>query len=72
VELDRESKTDEVEELATGKLALAMREGDLDMGSLMAGQCSSLIGDVIPAGQIIDQMIAEAEDVMARIGACTD
>ncbi len=72
IEVDRESKADEIEELATGKLALAMREGDLDMGSLMAGQCSSLIGDVIPAGQILEQMIGEAEDVMARIGACAD
>ena len=70
VELDSANKADEVEELATGKLALAMREGDLDMGSLMAGQCSSLIGDIIPAAQIIDQMVAEAEDIMARIGGC--
>jgi len=72
VEFDREGKSEEIEELATGKLSLAMREGDLDMGSLMAGQCSSLIDEVIPAGQIIDEMMAEAEEVMARISACSD
>ncbi|MDP2182595.1 MAG: enoyl-[acyl-carrier-protein] reductase FabK [Actinomycetota bacterium] len=68
-ELDRASKVDEIEALGSGKLALAMREGDLQMGSLMAGQCASMVDDIMPAEEIILTMIAEAEEVMRRMGA---
>ncbi len=55
--LDLENKKKEIEELGTGKLALAMREGDTEMGSLMAGQCSAMVKEIQPAAVIIEQML---------------
>lgn len=67
-ELDRANKPEEIEALGSGKLSLAMRDGDCDMGSLMAGQCSALVEDIQPAAQIIAGMIEEAERVMSALG----
>ncbi len=68
-ELDREDKADELEELGQGKLSLAMREGDCDMGSLMAGQASGMVDRIAPAAEIIDEIVGDAERVLrARAG----
>jgi enoyl-[acyl-carrier protein] reductase II len=63
-ELDRANKAEEVERMGAGKLQLAMRKGDTDMGSLMAGQAAALVGSVQPARQIIDDIVAEAVAIM--------
>jgi enoyl-[acyl-carrier protein] reductase II len=62
--LDRENQPEEVEKLGSGKLALAMREGDLNMGSLMAGQAAALVCEVQPAGEIVSELISEAVEIM--------
>ena len=67
--LDRENRPEEIETLGSGRLALAMREGDTDMGSLMAGQAAALVCEIQPAAEIVSEMIAEAERVLRRIGA---
>ncbi|MBA4370935.1 MAG: enoyl-[acyl-carrier-protein] reductase FabK [Coriobacteriaceae bacterium] len=66
-ELDRSNDPAAIEELGTGRLAAAMREGDLEMGSLMAGQCAAMVDAIQPAAEIIAEIIAEAEDVMRRM-----
>lgn len=68
VELDRENKPDEIEELGVGKLALAMREGDLEMGSLMAGQSAAMVCDIQPAGEIIAEIVDGAATQLKRLG----
>ena len=68
MELDRENKAEEIEALGSGKLALAMREGDTDMGSLMAGQAAALVCRIQPAAEIVDEMMGEAEAVLHRLG----
>jgi enoyl-[acyl-carrier protein] reductase II len=68
-ELDRQNRPEEIEVLGSGKLALCMREGDLEMGSIMAGQSAAMVDCVQPAGEIIDEMIAEAIDVMSGLSA---
>lgn len=70
-ELDRENKSEELEVLGSGKLALAMRDGDVAMGSLMAGQCASMVDGVMPAADIIAEMIVEAEDVIRDVAGCS-
>jgi len=67
--LDRENKPEEVEELGAGKLAAAMRDGDLHMGSLMAGQSAAMVCRVEPASEIIAEMMSEAESVLAKLGS---
>ena len=67
--LDRDNKSGEIEELGSGKLALAMRQGDTDMGSLMAGQVAAMVSEIQPAGQIVAEMMADAEEVLSRLGS---
>jgi enoyl-[acyl-carrier protein] reductase II len=62
--LDRENKAEEIEALGSGKLALAMRAGDIQMGSLMAGQIAAMVCKIQPAAEIVTEMMTEAEDVM--------
>jgi enoyl-[acyl-carrier protein] reductase II len=66
--LDKENKPEEIEALGTGKLALAMRQGDTSMGSLMAGQIAGMVSTIEPAAQIVNEMMSEAEAVMKRLG----
>jgi enoyl-[acyl-carrier protein] reductase II len=68
-ELDRANKAEEIEALGAGKLALCMREGDIEMGSLMAGQCSAMVIEIQSAAEIVQALVAEAEDVMRAMGA---
>jgi enoyl-[acyl-carrier protein] reductase II len=67
-ELDRVSDTEEIERLGTGKLAACMRDGDVEFGSLMAGQCAAMIEDVRPAAEIVAAVMSEAAEVMRGLG----
>ena len=67
--LDRNNQVDEIEALGSGKLALAMRAGDTEMGSLMAGQASALVSEIQPAALIVEQLMSGAESVMRSLGS---
>jgi enoyl-[acyl-carrier protein] reductase II len=67
MELDRENKPDEIEALGAGKLALAMRKGDVDMGSLMAGQVAAMVCKIEPAADIIEEMMGDAEKLLRAL-----
>lgn len=56
----------ELIELGTGKLRLAVEEGDMVWGSVMAGQISGLIHEVLPAAEIIRRMVTEAEAILSQ------
>ena len=58
----------EIEALGTGKLRAAVVDGDTDWGSLMAGQSAAMVNRIQPAKEIIEEMFAEAEKVLARVG----
>lgn len=60
-ELDRDNRPEDLEALGAGRLALAMREGDLDMGSVMAGQAAAMVCRVEPAAEIVRSLVEEAE-----------
>jgi enoyl-[acyl-carrier protein] reductase II len=62
--LDHANQPEELERLGAGKLALAMREGDCEMGSIMAGQCAAMVDRVQPAAEIIRELVEGAEAVM--------
>jgi len=71
-ELDRENRPEEIEVLGSGKLALCMREGDLEMGSIMAGQAAAMVERIQPAAEIVQEMIGEACAVMSALAdRCT-
>ena len=58
----------EIEALGTGKLRAAVVDGDTDWGSLMSGQSAAMVSEILPAKTIIENMFAEAEKVLARVG----
>jgi enoyl-[acyl-carrier protein] reductase II len=66
-ELDRANKPEEIEILGAGKLALCMREGDIEHGSLMAGQCAAMVTDIRPAAEIVSELVSGAEAVIASL-----
>ncbi len=69
MELDRENKAEEIEALGAGKLALAMRDGDTEMGSVMAGQIAAMVCRIEPAADIVAEMMRDAEEVMRGLGS---
>jgi enoyl-[acyl-carrier protein] reductase II len=68
-EMEREVEINEEDLIAlgTGKLRLAVEQGDMVNGSVMAGQISGLINDVIPTRELIERIVAEAEDILGRL-----
>lgn len=72
MELDRENKAEEIEALGAGKLALAMRQGDIHMGSLMAGQAAAMVCRIEPAADIIDEMMGDAEELLRSLAGKLD
>ncbi len=68
-ELDRSNKPAEIDELGTGRLALCMTKGDVEMGSVMAGQCAAMVDRIQPAQEIISEMVSEATDVLRAMCA---
>lgn len=64
--LSLESKNppiEELEELGKGALRKAVKEGDVERGSLMAGQISGMVSKKQSCKEIIEEMFAEYEDL---------
>lgn len=59
---------DEILKIGVGSLKAAMVDGDIEMGSVMAGQISAMVCKVQPAGEIIGEIMAGAHEVMSRLG----
>jgi len=57
----------EVENYWVGALRRAVQDGDVDFGSLMAGQSVGLVDKVQPMKQMLDEIISEAEEELERI-----
>ncbi|MDU5081949.1 enoyl-[acyl-carrier-protein] reductase FabK [uncultured Tissierella sp.] len=52
---------EELELLGSGRLKLAVVEGDIDKGSLMSGQIAGLIKDIKPCKEIIEDIVFSAQ-----------
>jgi enoyl-[acyl-carrier protein] reductase II len=55
--------------LGAGTLRAAIVEGDTDRGSVMAGQSSGLVHDIVPVRVLVERIVAEAEDAIRRSAA---
>jgi len=62
------ASTEELEEFGRGKLSLGIIQGNIEEGSLMAGQIAGLIRDIKPVKAIIEDIMAEAEKVIDTLG----
>ncbi|MBC7321693.1 MAG: enoyl-[acyl-carrier-protein] reductase FabK [Acetomicrobium sp.] len=55
---------EELEAFGAGKLRAAVMEGDVEWGSVMAGQSAGLVKKVQPAAEIIKELFSDAERVL--------
>jgi len=58
----------ELEEFGRGRLSLGIIQGNIEEGSLMAGQIAGLIKEVKPVKAIIQDIMVEAEQVIDTLG----
>ena len=65
--ITREKAQFQVENFWMGGLRRAVLEGDIEYGSLMAGQSVGLIDEILPMNTIIRILIQEAEEEFVRI-----
>lgn len=65
MEYDSGITNEQIEHFGTGALRNAAVNGDLENGSFLAGQISSMVKQIQPAEEIIREMFAEAETVLS-------
>lgn len=66
-EITREKAQYEVEKFWIGALQRAVQDGDVDRGSLMAGQGVGLVHEVRPMKEVIRTLVADAEEELLRV-----
>jgi len=67
-ELEKRGASDEeVVAFGMGALRRAAAEGDVVRGSVMAGQIAGMIKDIRPVKELLEDIVAEAEEVMRRL-----
>ena len=58
---------EELDLFGRGRMYLGLIEGDIDEGSLLSGQIAGLMKEVKPVRAIIEEMVAEAEAIIASL-----
>ncbi len=58
---------EEIEALGKGALRRAVVDGDINNGSVMAGQIAGLVSKTQSCKEIIDELIGELEEVLGRV-----
>lgn len=75
-EFDRLEKVgasiEEIEKLGAGKLRLSVVEGDIENGSVMAGQSAGLIRNIKSCKDIIEDMVMEAKQAYLSMNCFID
>ena len=64
----RNASLEEYEELGKGSLYRSAREGDMDYGSIMAGQSAGLVKKEQTCKEIIEEIFLEAEKIIVEKG----
>jgi len=69
-ELERgQISEEEIIEFGMGRLRLAVEEGDMTEGSVLAGQICGLIREVLPVQDLITGMVAQAQEAIEQLNA---
>ncbi len=71
-EITRDKAQYEVEKFWVGSLRKAVIDGDVDFGSLMAGQSVGLINEIKPIREIIEGLMQDAEGELQRLATLFD
>jgi len=64
---NRNADQEEFEKLGAGRLRAAAVDGDITMGSVMAGQVAAMVTKIQPAQEIIEEIIAEGKKTLAEL-----
>ena len=68
-EMEKEcAPVEELEKLGIGRLRNAMIDGDCETGTVACGQIAGMIKSIKPAGEIINEIMKEAEAVLRSLG----
>ncbi len=67
-EYDSSVTDEQLEALGSGSLYRAAKEGDMETGSILAGQISGLVTRRQPAAEIVAEVCAEAEALLREAG----
>jgi NAD(P)H-dependent flavin oxidoreductase YrpB (nitropropane dioxygenase family) len=67
--LGREGEVRQRRNELLGRIQRARQEGDVDNGALLIGQDAGLIESVEPAGEIVQRLVREAEEILTRRAA---
>ena len=65
--ITRDQAQNQVEEFWVGRLRAAVVDGDVDYGSLMAGQSVGLVNKLMTVQEIMNELIADAENELKRV-----
>lgn len=57
---------EEFEEITLGSLRKAVQDGNLEEGSFLCGAIAGMVNEIKPAKDIIEEMFAQAEEVLSR------
>ena len=57
---------DELENLAVGKLRMAVQDGDNEKGCFLSGQIAAMVKKEQPAAEIVKEVMEEAEPILRR------
>lgn len=63
----RNAPEEEFQKLGVGKLRLSAVEGDVEGGTIMAGQVAAMVKKIQPAQEIIKELVIEAEEVLTKL-----
>jgi enoyl-[acyl-carrier protein] reductase II len=55
-----------IEEMGSGKLREAAREGNIETGSVMAGQIAGMVDEILPVEEIINNIISETIEIINK------
>ena len=58
---------DELEQLASGALRLAVQDGDTEKGCFLAGQIAAMVNRIQPAAEIVREVAEGAETILRRV-----
>ncbi|EAF4330570.1 DUF561 domain-containing protein [Listeria monocytogenes] len=68
VELENENASrDKLEELTLGSLRKAVHEGDVENGSVMAGQICGMLTEILSTSDIIENLMKESKQVASNL-----
>ena len=59
---------EEIEKLGEGALIKAVKDGDVDFGSVMAGQIAGIVNKEQTCKEIIDELVSEADSLFKKLG----